>query len=127
RVRHSLRPLRRLARLAPLLLRPLGPDRLGLDLSLRRALRLGDLSLRPLVVRTRRLVLDPGPRVGARLGELALERGLRGLGADGAARVRGLGAELALLGGGARRTFHPAGARGGAAAAADRGGGDAGA
>src|SRR4029077_17535295 len=78
-VRACLGPRRRV-RLAAVLLWPVGPDRLGLDLRFRRSLGLGRLPLRPLELRRRcRLVLGPGIRLGTGLGELALWRRLRDL------------------------------------------------
>ena len=74
-----LGPCRRL-RLASLLLRRVGPDRLGLDVRLRRSVGLGGVSLRPLELRNGcRLVLDPGVHLGPRVGELEIRRGLRQL------------------------------------------------
>ena len=63
---------RRVQLLAPLSGRPLGMDRRGLDLDFGRALRLGDLPLWTLGIRSGPwLVLGTGNRVGACLGELA--------------------------------------------------------
>src|SRR3954469_10254967 len=78
---------RRLGIVAPLSGRPLGVDRSRLDLGLGRALRLGDLSLRPLVRRPG-LRLGVGTRrgVGTRLGGLAGRQRLRGLGSPAAER-----------------------------------------
>src|SRR3989454_9999311 len=70
-LRASLGPGGRI-RLASLLLWSVGPDRLGLDVRLRRPMGLGRLSLRPLELGDRsRLVLDSGLRVGAGVGLLA--------------------------------------------------------
>src|SRR2546426_12375989 len=71
-LRASLGPGGRI-RLASLLLWSVGPDRLGLDVRLRRPMGLGRLSLRPLELGDRsRLVLDSGLRVGAGMGLLAV-------------------------------------------------------
>ena len=67
--------------------RPLGHDRLRLDLGQRLGLGLGAVPLRPLDGRRRLwLVLDAGHALGPGVGALALGRRLRRLGADGPAR-----------------------------------------
>src|SRR2546425_1783630 len=88
-LRASLGPGGRI-RLASLLLWSVGPDRLGLDVRLRRPMGLGRLSLRPLELGDRsRLVLDSGLRVGAGVGVLAVWGRLCGLGPPRARRRPG--------------------------------------
>src|SRR5207248_3999956 len=91
-VRRSLRtrlgPGRRV-RLASLLLWSVGPDRLGLDVRLRRPLGLGRVPLRPLELGSRsRLVLDSRIRLGAGMGLLAVRGRLRDLVSDRSGRSR---------------------------------------
>ena len=74
------------ALLAALYGRPLGVHRpLRLDVGLQRAVRLGDLSLRPLgILQSRRLVLGAGQSLGAGLGVVAFVERLSRLGAAAA-------------------------------------------
>src|SRR5256885_16108117 len=82
RLRLATARSRAVARVASLHRRSLGLQRRRLDLGLRRIVRLGDLSLRTLgEAPSGWLGLGAGRRMGAGLGLVALEQGLRRLGA----------------------------------------------
>ena len=111
RLRRGLGARRCPRRLAALFRRPLGPHRVRLDLRLRRPMGLGRISLRQLgLCRRLRLGLDPGPRLGASLGDLAVWWRLCRLGSGAAHRISGSGNrnQLSGLGGRAGGAFHPA-------------------